>query len=100
MKEHDHHCTANTTQCFRTFIGCRIKGLLKNILPIGRPDLAAGNKTLVFECGWGLTIASNGSYWTESPNEIAKAISVTKDNLSNTKAEIEGVLGLAGERVS
>jgi|ERR1051325_864971 hypothetical protein len=96
MRKHDHSSGSNNSECFRTFIGCTVKGLLKNALPIGRPDLAAGCKTLVFECGWGLTIASNGSYWTESPEEIQRAIAIQKVRLAKTNHEIKHILELAG----
>src|SRR5437868_10973968 len=96
--KHQHSCTSNTDECFRTFIGCTIKGLLRNVLPVGRVDLQSGNKTFVFECGWGLTIAGNGSYWTESPDEIKRAISIQKEKLSENNQEIANILELAGAK--
>lgn len=96
MKSHKHESCSNLTDAFRTFIGCTVKGCLFNALPVGRADLAHGTKTLIFDCGWGLTIASNGSYWPESPEEIKRAIRRAKEQLRNTQAEIKGVLQIAG----
>lgn len=93
---HKHGVTSNTQECFRTFIGCRVRGFLKNALPVGRCDLAGGTKTLIFECGWGLTIAKNGSYWTESPEDIARAVEIAKRELADIKGDIEDALKVAG----
>ncbi len=93
--EHEHSCCSNNNGCFTTFIGCRVVGVLKNALPLGRADLACGNRTLVFECGWGLTIANNGSCWIESPSEIESAANKVADHLKETIAALKGVLQLA-----
>jgi len=81
---------SNTKDCFRDLVGKHIKGVLFDTLPLGRADLSAGTKTIVFFDGTGLTIASNGSFWPESADTIRQAI-------NTAKREIEGVLALAGK---
>lgn len=92
----DQMQTSNTRGCFSCCIGRRVVGVLFDALPLGRRDLAAGNKTLVFEDGYGLTIATRGSYWTESKSDIAQAIDRKKAELDQTSAELKDVLELAG----
>lgn len=87
---------SNTRECFSSLIGCRVVGVLFDALPIGRRDLSAGTRTLVLDDGRGLTIASNGSYWIENADEIQRAIDAVRERLDATKAEIAGVLKLAG----
>ena len=92
VKDHEHGCTSNTNQVFRTFIGCKVKGLV-------------GQKTfdgyyadiLVFECGWGLAINGNGAHWTVNPTDIKRLIRQAKENLTNNQRELECILALAGE---
>jgi hypothetical protein len=96
-KEHKHGVTSNTHECFQTFVGCRVKGFLKNALPNG--GSRQGTKTLVFECGWGLTIASNGSFWVESPKDVSRAVSRVRSELLQSQRDIKDVLALAGEGV-
>ena len=96
--KHKHEGCSNIHAAFSTFIGCTVKGVLFDTLPLGRRDLSSGTKTLIFDCGWGLTIASNGSYWPESPSDIERAISYAKTRLQSNREEIESVLALAGER--
>jgi hypothetical protein len=93
--------TANTRDCFSTFIGQRVKGVLFDALPVARRDLASGTKTLVFEDGRGLTISSKGTYWVESVRDVQRAIRQQEKALSTTMDELAGVLQLAGlERAS
>ena len=93
---HQHNTCSNSHESFRTFIGCRITGFISDALPIGRADLSQGTKTFIFECGWGLTVASNGSYWSESPVEIARAVAIVKDALDKTQGDLREVLQIAG----
>lgn len=95
MKTHQG-IASNTRDCFSTFIGCKVVGVLFDALPLTDRSLAAGNKTLVFDDGHGLTISSNGSYWTESPETIKRAIDQKKKELARTQDELSGVLQLAG----
>lgn len=87
---------SNTNDCFREFIGQKVKGVLFGALPRSRPDLAASTKTLVFEDGRGLTIAGNGSFWIDSKEDVGRAIGREHDRLKQTKKEIAGILALAG----
>jgi hypothetical protein len=85
---HKHGVTSNTDEVFRTFIGCGIRGLIKETC----------ERTLVFDCGWGLTFnTEHGSYWTESPDEIERKLYHAKRALADSKTELEGILKLAGE---
>lgn len=86
---------ANTPACFSEFIGQRVVGVLFNALPANRRDLASGTKTLVFEDGRGLTVASNGSYWIDSAAQVRRAVAVAERDLRATEASLAGVLALA-----
>lgn len=94
--EQSYSQTSNTRDCFSCCIGRRVVGVLFDALPLSRRDLASGNKTLIFEDGYGLTISSSGSYWTETKDEIAQAIRRKRDELDQRSTEIEQVLALAG----
>lgn len=96
MKNHKHESCANITEVFRSFIGCTVKGCLFNAFPLNRHDLSAGSKTLIFDCGWGLTISSSGAYWAERPEEVKRAVERTKESLQKTQEEIRQVLQVAG----
>jgi len=95
---HKHGVTSNTHQVFQTFRGCRVKGFLHDVFPLGRCDLSAGSRTLVFECGWGLTIGENGSHWTESPEDVQRAIGLVREQLQQAIGDTSDILKLAGER--
>lgn len=88
--------TSNTHECFTEFIGQKVVGCLFNACPPQDRALASGTKTLVFEDGRGLTIASNGSYWTESVETIKRAVRIRERELRDTESEIRGVLAVAG----
>jgi hypothetical protein len=87
---------SNTFDCFRECVGKRVVGVLRDAMPPCRRDIAAGTKTLVFDDGTGLTIASNGSYWTERKDEIDRAIRIRREELEANHRDIQDVLDLAG----
>lgn len=91
MKKHNHSTTSNTDEVYRTFIGCRVKGLAREITFGGYHA-----NILVFGCGWGLAFNSNGSHWTVNPEDIQKHIRQSMEKLDNTKRETEHLLELAG----
>ncbi len=91
---HNHSTTSNTDEVYRTFIGCRVKGLVREITHNGHHA-----DVLVFECGWGLAINSNGTHWTVNPEETKKQVRCAMEELDNTKREIEHLLELAGEKI-
>lgn len=94
-QEHNHSTTSNTDEVFRTFIGCRVKGLVREITFSGHhADI------LVFECGWGLAFNSNGSHWTVPPDKIQGFVRQSREKLDNTKREVEHLLEVAGEKVA
>ena len=87
---------SNTKDAVRELIGRRIVGVLFDTLPLGRADLNSGTKTLVFDDGSGFTFTAHGTFWQESQQEIARAVSVAQKQLSDVQREVEGVLSLAG----
>ena len=92
--KHEHFTTSNTDEVFRTFIGCKVKGLVGQRIYEGNYA-----NVLVFECGWGLAINHNGAHWTLKPDDVNRLIGEAKENLANIKKETEHILRLAGEEV-
>jgi len=90
---------SNTPDCFREFVGKRVKGVLFDALPLGRADLSAGTKTLVFEDGRGLTIAHNGGFWIDSPEHVERAVIILRKELEAAQRGLKDILALAGEPV-
>ena len=88
--EHNHATTGNTDEVFRTFIGCQVKGLLRDRNSEGGPV-----RILVFDCGWGLAFNDNGSHWTESPADVQRILERSKEQAEETKRELEHILDLA-----
>jgi len=92
MKEHNHGATSNTDEVYRTFIGCTVKGLVRQITYNGEhADI------LIFSCGWGLAFNSNGSHWIIRPDEMRRHISCALEELEASNRELEHILSLAGE---
>lgn len=81
-----HSAPANQKECFRTFVGNQIKGILFD--GFGEK----GSKAIIFECGWGLIIEANGTYWIEAPERVSEAIQNAADDLKQAQAEIAGLL--------
>lgn len=87
-KKHNHGVTSNTTDCFSTFIGCSVKGVINH----------RSEHTLVFECGWGLTFSGeHGSYWVDSPEEVQRKLWHARRSYEANTKELRGLLKLAGE---
>jgi len=93
--EHNHATTGNTDEVFRTFIGCQVKGLLHDQNTEGGPV-----RILVFACGWGLAFNDNGSHWTVPPADVQRILEHSKEELEETKQELEHILELAGEKTA
>jgi len=91
-QEHNHGTTSNTDEVFRTFIGCQVKGILRD-----RNNEGGVVMILVFDCGWGLAFNDNGSHWTENPRDVRMILKRSSDALNETKKELEHILKLAGE---
>ena len=87
---------ANTRACFEEFVGQKVVGVIFDALPVSYRGLARGTKTLIFEDGRGLTIASNGSYWIDNANELRSAIQRAERELRQTEKNLRGVLSAAG----
>ena len=92
--------TANTPACFEAFIGQRVVGILLDTLPADRRDLSPGTKMLIFEDGRGLTIASNGSFWIDSAEDVERAVAATRRRLEATQRRLADVLALANARAA
>lgn len=88
--------TANTHDCIRDFIGKTVVGVLFDALPVNRRDLASGNKTLVFDDTTGFTFSSEGTFWSETAKDIARAVQKKHDELHLVEQEIRDVLIVAG----
>jgi len=86
--EHNHRITGNTDEVFRTFIGCKVNGVLHDRSVEGGKVIL-----LVFECGWGLAFNDNGSHWTQRPDEVQRILRRSKEALGNTQKELEHILG-------
>lgn len=89
---------SNTRDCFRSCVGKRVTGVLFDALPPRRQDLSRGTKTLIFDDGTALTMASNGSFWVELPSDVRQAIDERQKALEGVQAEICEVLVAAGAR--
>jgi len=64
--KHNHTVAGNTSEVYLTFVGCVVKGLLREQTFDGEcADI------LVFECGWGLAVNSNGPDWIVKPEDVA-----------------------------
>jgi hypothetical protein len=87
---------SNSQDCFRVCIGRKVIGVLFDALPIGTRELRAGSKTLIFEDGYGLTISSHGTFWTESADNIRRAIRERESELAAASNEHREVLKLTG----
>ena len=83
-QKHNHSTTSNTDEVFRTFIGCRVKGLVRELTCGGHHA-----NILVFECGWGLAFNSNGSHWTVHTDETQRRIRQACEQLAHTRRELE-----------
>lgn len=97
-KRKSYTATANTSECFSICVGRKVVGVLFDTLPVSNSNLARGNKTLVFADGYGLTISNTGTYWTETKDDIARAIRRKRDELGRNQREIEQVLALASAK--
>ncbi len=78
---------SNTEDCWREFIGQRLKGLVIN------PE----SRTLVFEDGRGLTVHHAGSYWITPVLDVTRAIEERRQHLRRIERDLQDVLLLAGE---
>jgi hypothetical protein len=87
--------SSNTNDCFSEFIGQKVVGVLFDALPplIRRGEYST--RTLIFEDGRGLTIASNGSFWIDNAEAVARAVKRTRRHLEATQNQLAGVVALA-----
>jgi hypothetical protein len=87
---------SNSRDCFKECVGKKVTGVLFDAFPIRRIDLSSGSKTLIFDDGSGLTVASNGSFWTETAKDVKWAVDARIRELSDVKTEIAAALSVAG----
>ena len=72
--EHNHVEVANTKAAINSFVGCTLKEAMYDQMPIYNAAAAETSITLVFDCGWGLTInRDRGNFWVDNPEDIKKA---------------------------
>src|SRR6266540_3603610 len=86
--------TSNTRDCFTEFTGQRLVGVLFGRERPGRDVSILAD--MVFEDGRALTIASNGSHWVTSADEIQRAAEQIARRLERTRTDLAEVLRLAG----
>lgn len=87
---------SNTNECFETFFGQELRGVLYGELPLGSPAIAARCKSLIFEDGRALTICTNGSFWVEHKTDVDMALRNLQMRLAKTQGELREALKLAG----
>lgn len=84
--KHNHSTTSNTDEVFRTFIGCKVKGMVQEITFEKHNAII-----LIFDCAWGLAFNSSGSHWTVSPDDVQRLIRRSKKKLEETQKELENI---------
>lgn len=89
---HKHHGGSNTEECLLEFIGHKVIGKL--LLP---DEHSNSRITLVFDCGYGLTMSNCGTFWAENPSTIQAAIRSIRGELTKTIQELNRTLQMAGE---
>lgn len=85
---------ANVRDCFTGCVGRTVVGVLFDALPVNRPELASGSKTLVFDDGMGLTVRGT-AFWVDSAADVQRAIGHRAAELERATAELQAVLALA-----
>lgn len=78
--KHDHASTSNCREAVITFIGCTVKGVLTGVRERG--SRRSSMFTIVFDCGWGLTVLGNGSHFVETPETINNHVADLKKELT------------------
>lgn len=89
---------SNTVECMRAVVGKKVIGVLVEAFPLGRRDLASGTKTFVFDDGTAFTFSTKGTFWTESKEDVKRAVENLKENVRRLQVEESGLLELAGEQ--
>lgn len=96
-RTHEHgKAGSNNRNALLTFAGCIVKGVLIGTLAGHRGDFSQGSKTLVFECGWGLTFNSIGAYYPTNPETIQATIRDMQSKYRETAGQLEELLAMAG----
>ena len=85
---------SNTRECILQHRGKKIIGALFGALPMSGP---IGTVTLVLDDGSGLTFSNAGAYWTESKDDVARAIGRIREQLETSSAMSAEYLRLASE---
>ena len=83
---HNHGVTSNTQECFRTFLGHTLKGLVFD---------SQDSVWLIFDCGAALVLSHHSTYWTVLPEEVKRQINYYKQKLEETKKDLQDVIFLA-----
>ena len=69
---------SNTDDCFREFIGLRVKGAV----------MLRDSRLLIFEDGRGLVVHHNGSFWVRSKEDVAREVSLRRRHLEDVQREM------------
>lgn len=80
---------SNTFECFLTFRGQKMLGVLGNVWPLQSQSEGGENTTMVFEDGRGLTISSGGAHWVSSQQDVARAIQSLRSDLKKAQENID-----------
>jgi hypothetical protein len=85
--EHPTGSTANTLDCFRTFIGQALRGFFNK----------GGDSFLIFEDGRALVFHhETGAYWVAVKNDVDRELDIVVRRLRKETASLSNVLHLAG----
>ena len=95
MEGHKHAVASNSRELLSELRGHTIVGILIGELPSGSQSLAAGNRSLVLDCGYAFTFTNNGAYWLDRPDEVQRAIERIRTRLADTELEQRAVAELA-----
>ena len=95
MPKHDHGHVADSLALY-AFIGCTVKGLLHGPIRKQANPPSDERDTLVFACGWGLSITADGEYSIANADEVQAAIRRHAGRLTTAHKELDGILTLAG----
>jgi hypothetical protein len=90
---------SNTKECILDFRGCKLVGVLMHKLPLSRQDIARKTITLLFDNGEGLTFSApnaHPTYWSESKEDISRALHGVRKKLQDTSDMLGDVLHASG----
>lgn len=87
-----HNVASNSPELWGTLVGHSIAGVLHDV----RFGCVNVKVVLVLDCGKGLVLNSNGSFWMIGSEEVKIEIESKRRALKNTQEELRAVIQLAG----